>query len=182
MPLYVQTGDYEVRIEWPTDNYLQFHVPAGSNIFDQSSTADVLLDQVSTSLSSPTYGTSAKFCHACVTGGSKPGVNTEHHLQLTKHHLQLTEHHSQLTEHHLQLTEHHLQLTKHHSQETLAGPWCLQETATVRVDATVVGGLERASIWAATKHQTLADLREAGSLASNYQACRKATSTQWASV
>ena len=35
LPKYVENGDYEVRIEWSSSEYMQFHVPSGSNIFDQ---------------------------------------------------------------------------------------------------------------------------------------------------
>ena len=86
LPLYVQSGDYDVRIEWGASEYIQFHVPNGSNIFDQvllvagavltisqSTAGDVEIDTVTTSVSSPSFGSSAKFCHACVAGGSRPG-------------------------------------------------------------------------------------------------------------
>ena len=35
LPKYVESGDYDVRIEWHDSEYIQFHVPGGSNIFDQ---------------------------------------------------------------------------------------------------------------------------------------------------
>ena len=35
LPQYVESGDYDVRIEWQSSEYIQFHVPGGSNIFDQ---------------------------------------------------------------------------------------------------------------------------------------------------
>jgi hypothetical protein len=39
----------------------------------QSSDDDFAIDGVTTSVSSPDFGETATFCHACVTGGSKPG-------------------------------------------------------------------------------------------------------------
>ena len=35
LPMYVESGDYDVRIEWGASEYMQFHVPNGSNIFNQ---------------------------------------------------------------------------------------------------------------------------------------------------
>ena len=35
LPDYVAAGDYYVLLEWPSGGFAQFHVPAGSNIFEQ---------------------------------------------------------------------------------------------------------------------------------------------------
>jgi len=74
LPAYVESGDYDVMIEWADTEYIHFHVPAGSNIFSQAETEEFTVEIVNTSLSSSWFGSSGRFCHACVTdGGDKPG-------------------------------------------------------------------------------------------------------------
>ena len=35
LPAYVESGNYDVMIEWGGTDYIHFHVPEGSNIFSQ---------------------------------------------------------------------------------------------------------------------------------------------------
>ena len=66
----VINGNYQVRIEYGSalSNYVQFTVPSGSNIFEQQINQNIQLSGVTSSFSE--FGTTAKFCHACVKDGT----------------------------------------------------------------------------------------------------------------
>jgi hypothetical protein len=71
LPSFTSDGDYLVRMEWP-NNFMEFTVPAGSDIFKNS--GDTTITGVTTSVTNPGYGSDAIFCHACMkNGGDKPG-------------------------------------------------------------------------------------------------------------
>ena len=69
----VINGNYQVRIEYGSalSNYVQFTVPSGSNIFEQQINQNIQLSGVTSSFSE--FGTTAKFCHACVKDGTRFG-------------------------------------------------------------------------------------------------------------
>ena len=62
-----------MRIEYGSalSNYVQFTVPSGSNIFEQQINQNIQLSGVTSSFSE--FGTTAKFCHACVKDGTRFG-------------------------------------------------------------------------------------------------------------
>lgn len=68
-------GDYYVRFEWAGGNqYFQFKVPAGNDIFKQAAgQQNIEVNEVLTSVQSPAFGSEALFCHACYKGGPKFG-------------------------------------------------------------------------------------------------------------
>ncbi|CAK0901714.1 unnamed protein product, partial [Prorocentrum cordatum] len=73
---HVSSGMYWVRLEWNLGkSWIQFHVPNGSNIFDQSSPQqDIPIEAITSSGDvSSMYGTDGYFCHACVKNGFKWG-------------------------------------------------------------------------------------------------------------
>ena len=53
-------------MEWSSNQYAQFMVPAGSNIFGSVQNQNIKVTQVSTSATNIQMGTDAHFCHACV--------------------------------------------------------------------------------------------------------------------
>lgn len=71
LPSFVFSGNYMVRLEW-YDQYMQFIVPSGHDIFSQK--GDIIIQSVQTSVILPRYGDNAIFCHACIKNSNqKPG-------------------------------------------------------------------------------------------------------------
>ena len=62
-------------MEWGSSSFIEFHVPQGSDIFAQTSDQNIDVDQVRVGgwTNSIGLGSSAKFCHACVSGGTRYG-------------------------------------------------------------------------------------------------------------
>lgn len=84
LPSFTSDGDYLVRMEWP-NNFIEFTVPAGSDIFSNS--GDTAITALTTSVSG--IGGDAIFCHACMKNGvDKPGDTCWGVLPANDHHRQ----------------------------------------------------------------------------------------------
>jgi hypothetical protein len=62
---------YVVKMEWYSGSkFVQFTVPAGKNIFEQTQDQNIPINGISTNEETITFAHGkGKFCHACVTGG-----------------------------------------------------------------------------------------------------------------
>ena len=58
---------YQVRMLWGS-KYIEFTVPAGSNIFQQTENLNISINDLITNDGNITFGQTGIFCHACVTG------------------------------------------------------------------------------------------------------------------
>ena len=82
----LQGGDYYVRLEWPNREWMQFHIPTGSDIFDQTAENKYMeIDQVLSSTDDVVFGEQAYFCHACIVGGPQYGDTCWGVTPLTDH-------------------------------------------------------------------------------------------------
>jgi hypothetical protein len=82
---------YEVKMKWSSGSkFVQFTVPAGKNIFEQTQNQNIPINSISTNDGTITFANgNGKFCHACVTGGvNRPGdtcwaltPNSDNHRQ-----------------------------------------------------------------------------------------------------
>lgn len=69
LPAYLKAGDYYVKLVWGDDNFIDFKVPKGFNIFDQLTPGvDIKITNVSSGSDRIEIGNEATFCHACIAG------------------------------------------------------------------------------------------------------------------